>query len=88
MAVPEDDETSERVAKEVARLQKRAQKSASALEALRARRQQPQYVERVPESVRAQDDARVVQLETDVDAAEKSLAVLLQLQHQYQSMRG
>ena len=83
MAVPQDSETPQRVQNELRRLEKRASKSEKALQALVARRADPQYAAKVPETVRTQDDARLVQLETDVLATAKSVAALQELQHQY-----
>ncbi|RLN79198.1 hypothetical protein BBJ28_00013783 [Nothophytophthora sp. Chile5] len=80
LAVPDDAETTRRVELEIARLEKRAAKSATAAEALVRRQQGPQYTAKVPEAVQAQDAQRLVQLQTDLHAAEKSLAALRELQ--------
>lgn len=83
MQVPEDAETSQRVQAEIGRLEKRASKSKKTLEGLASRRSDPQYASKVPEAVQAQDEQRVKQAETDLHAAEKSLAALKELQHHY-----
>ncbi|KAE8983535.1 putative valine--tRNA ligase, cytoplasmic [Phytophthora rubi] len=83
LAVPDDAETTQRVASEISRLEKRASKSASAAEALIRRQQGPHYADKVPESVQAQDAQRLTQLQTDLHAAEKSLAALRELQQLY-----
>lgn len=82
LAVPQDTETSHRVQLEIARLEKRQQKSAQALEALEKRRSDAQYPTKVPEEIRNQDEQRVKQLETELHATTKSLAALLELQTQ------
>ncbi|KAG7395796.1 hypothetical protein PHYBOEH_003163 [Phytophthora boehmeriae] len=83
LAVPDDAETTQRVASEIARLEKRAAKSSSAAEALICRQQGPHYTSKVPEAVQAQDAQRLTQLQTDTHAAEKSLAALRELQRLY-----
>lgn len=83
LAVPDDAETTQRVASEIYRLEKRASKSASAAEALIRRQQGPHYASKVPESVQSQDAQRLTQLQTDLHAAEKSLAALRELQKLY-----
>ncbi len=85
MVVPEDNETSNRIATEISRLEKRASKAEKALSGLLQRRNDPSYRAKVPEAVQAQDEARQNQLETDLSAAEKSLDVLWQLQSHYKS---
>ncbi|DBA02926.1 TPA: hypothetical protein N0F65_005953 [Lagenidium giganteum] len=83
MQVPQDSETSQRVQKEVARLEKRVQKSTQALQALEQRRAGPEYRVKVPEAVQAQDEARVTQLETEILATTKSLSSLQGLQQYF-----
>ncbi|KAL3670310.1 hypothetical protein V7S43_004621 [Phytophthora oleae] len=83
LAVPDDAETTQRVASEVSRLEKRASKSASAAEALIRRQQGPHYAAKVPEAVQVQDSQRLTQLQTDLHATEKSLAALRELQQLY-----
>lgn len=83
MHVPQDGETSQRVDAEIRRLEKRAAKSQKAIDALVSRRADAQYATKVPETVRAQDAQRLMQSETDLLAAEKSLAALRELQHHY-----
>ncbi|KAH7482313.1 putative valine--tRNA ligase, mitochondrial [Phytophthora ramorum] len=83
LAVPDDAETTQRVASEISRLEKRASKSASAVEALVRRQRGPHYASKVPETVQAQDAQRLTQLQTDLHAAEKSLAALRELQRLY-----
>lgn len=83
MQVPEDTETSQRVQAEIIRLEKREAKSQKAVDGLAARRGDPQYATKVPEAVQAQDEQRLKQSETDLHAAEKSLAALRELQHHY-----
>jgi valyl-tRNA synthetase len=83
LAVPEDAETSHRVELEVARLEKRLGKSQKAADALRRRQGDAQYTTKVPEAVRAQDSQRLLQLETELYATEKSLEALRELQQLY-----
>ncbi|KAJ8527297.1 hypothetical protein ON010_g14967 [Phytophthora cinnamomi] len=83
LAVPDDAETTQRVASEISRLEKRAFKSASAAEALIRRQEGPHYASKVPESVQAQDAQRLTQLQTDLHATEKSLVALRELQQLY-----
>lgn len=83
MQVPEDTETSQRVQAEISRLEKRATKSQKAVDGLVARRGDSQYASKVPEAVQTQDEQRLKQSETDLHAAEKSLAALRELQHYY-----
>ncbi|KAJ8544289.1 hypothetical protein ON010_g11979 [Phytophthora cinnamomi] len=81
--VPDDAETTQRVASEISRLEKRAFKSASAAEALIRRQEGPHYASKVPESVQAQDAQRLTQLQTDLHATEKSVVALRELQQFY-----
>ncbi|KAF4038271.1 Anticodon-binding domain of tRNA [Phytophthora infestans] len=83
LAVPDDAETTQRVANEISRLEKRVAKSTSAAEALVRRQQGPHYVTKVPETVQAQDAQRLVQLQTEIQATEKSLVALHELQRLY-----
>ena len=80
LAVPDDTETTQRVATEIARLEKRRSKSASAAEALMNRQQGPHYAVKVPKPVQTQDTQRLIQLQTDLNAMQKSLAALRELQ--------
>ncbi|CAI5709553.1 unnamed protein product [Peronospora destructor] len=80
LAVSDDTETTQRVAYEIARLEKRSSKSASAAEALMNRQQGPHYAAKVPKPVQTQDAQRLTQLETDLNATQKSLAALRKLQ--------
>ncbi|ETL89457.1 hypothetical protein L917_11621 [Phytophthora nicotianae] len=83
LVVPDDAETTQRVANEISRLEKRASKSASAAEALIRRQQGPHYAIKVPEAVQAQDAQRLTQLQTEIQATEKSLDALRELQRLY-----
>ncbi|KAG3171264.1 putative valine--tRNA ligase, cytoplasmic [Phytophthora cactorum] len=83
LAVPDNAETTQRVASEISRLEKHASKSATAAEALIRRQQGPHYAAKVPEAVQAQDAQRLTQLQTDLHATEKSLAALRELQRLY-----
>ncbi|CAI5714967.1 unnamed protein product [Peronospora farinosa] len=80
LAVPDDTETTQRVANEIARLEKRRSKSASAAKALMNRQQGPHYAVKVPKPVQTQDAQRLTQLQTDLNATQKSLAALHELQ--------
>ncbi|KAL7690461.1 putative valine-tRNA ligase, valyl/Leucyl/Isoleucyl-tRNA synthetase, editing [Plasmopara halstedii] len=78
--VPDDAETTQRLANEILRLEKRALKNATAAEALIRRQNEGLYADKVPEAVQTQDAQRLIQLQTDQKAIEKSLAALYELQ--------
>ncbi|TDH70005.1 hypothetical protein CCR75_006777 [Bremia lactucae] len=80
LAVPNDAETTQRVVEEIARLEKRAVKSATAADNLVRRQQESHYREKVPKGIQAQDTQRLTQLLTERQATEKSLAALRELQ--------
>uniref|UniRef100_A0AAV1T3D3 valine--tRNA ligase n=1 Tax=Peronospora matthiolae TaxID=2874970 RepID=A0AAV1T3D3_9STRA len=83
VAIPNDAETTQRVDREIARLVKRADKSAAAAEALMQRQQGLHYAAKVPEAVQVQDAQRLIKLQTDLHATQKSLTALRDLQHLY-----
>uniref|UniRef100_M4C5V7 valine--tRNA ligase n=1 Tax=Hyaloperonospora arabidopsidis (strain Emoy2) TaxID=559515 RepID=M4C5V7_HYAAE len=83
VAIPDDAETTQRVDREIARLVKRANKSAAAAEALMQRQQGLHYAAKVPEAVQVQDAQRLIKLQTDLHATQKSLTALRDLQRLY-----
>jgi hypothetical protein len=84
LILPNDKDTSERVRAEMKRLEKRAIKSRNTLQGLIQRQQDPSYKKKVPEEVQAVDEARQIQLETDLAATMKTLDALQQLGKHYE----
>ena len=83
VAIPDDAETTQRVDREIARLVKRANKSAAAAEARMQRQQGLHCAAKVPEAVQVQDAQRLIKLQTDLHATQKSLTALRDLQRLY-----
>ncbi|CAH0518618.1 unnamed protein product [Peronospora belbahrii] len=83
LPVPNDTETTQRVATEILRLEKRCFKCTTAIETLMNRQKGPHYATKVPTSVQTQDAQRLVQLQTDLSATQKSLEALRELERLY-----